>query len=290
MSTALVSRNIRYAISRFNPYVSQVDAFGCFYRYEFDHPDGVMAGDVQNNPGVFTTYGIFEAFDNHIDWSDPSQSQRGLRALSAFIRATYCDCPTDAEILERLHRELKVACVEDGFTWDSSTGHIVVNRGVALDEFDLSGVTTIEGILDLMKKINRATTRDKDNAEVIGFSKNLMEAMADAVPRERGWQEDEVRGLKYQDRCSAVMKELGITEQSAGKGAVALGIGFVRKGLNKVVEGIGEMRRDDTNEGHGMANLKFVSDADAEFALRSAVNWCHFILETHRESSMVCPF
>lgn len=145
-----------------------------------------------------------------------------------------------------------------------------------------------DGIYRKIKQINRALVRDKDNLEVIGFSKDLMEATASAVLQERGHSAESVRNMKAAERCSRAMAELGITSDN-GSGKIAEGLTLTRKALNKIVEGASEMRREDTDEGHGMAGVRVVNDSQAKLAISSALLWCHYILDKfHEESS--APF
>lgn len=84
------------------------------------------------------------------------------------------------------------------------------------------------------------------------------------------------------------MAELGITSDN-GSGKIAEGLTLTRKALNKIVEGASEMRREDTDEGHGMAGVRVVNDSQAKLAISSALLWCHYILDKfHEESS--APF
>lgn len=59
--------------------------------------------------------------------------------------------------------------------------------------------------------------------------------------------------------------------------------------MNKIVEGTSEMRREDTDEGHGMAGLRAASDSQANLALSSALLWCHYLLDRFNEKR-AAPF
>ena len=49
------------------------------------------------------------------------------------------------------------------------------------------------------------------------------------------------------------------------------------------------MRREDTDEGHGMAGLRAASDSQANLALSSALLWCHYLLDRFNEKR-AAPF
>ncbi|AHI04419.1 hypothetical protein CFAL_10765 [Corynebacterium falsenii DSM 44353] len=147
---------------------------------------------------------------------------------------------------------------------------------------NLSEISTVSGIQRKVKKLNRALVQEKDNLEVISYSKDLMEAVAGAVLMELNFPQQQVRNMQVVERCSKALSELGVTNKN-GVGKVAEGLTFLRKGLNKITEGVTEMRREDTDEGHGMPTERFVTDAQVNLAVSAALLWCNFLLDKYHE-------
>lgn len=279
----LVSLNVRGAVSALALFVSPFDAYMSWARHGFFHPDYPDPTSLRNNPNLYDSFEIFSAFSKNVKWNDQKQATKGLRALTQFTRvADFEDWDEEAEF-RRLLADLDLACGEDGFIFDHDSRTISQRQGVALDEFDLDGITTTSGINRKLKKLNRALVQERDNLEVIGLSKDLMEATASAVLIEQGLDHQKVKNMKAAERCSHAMTSLGITTEN-GAGKVAESFTLIRKASNKLVEGVTEMRRDDTDEGHGSAEVKYVSDAQANLAFSSALTWCHFLLDKFYES------
>lgn len=288
----LVSRNIRIAIRSLHPHVTPETVFKSFERVGFEHPNNVTISDVIENPGFYDSLTLFEDFDRSVDWSDANEASQGLRALNWIFSLTDLDPDYEwREFQDRLY-EIEKAASEDGFTYDQVKREISQDNVISLDELNLESFSEASGVTALIKKINRAIIA-KDNEEIVGYCKSLMEAIAGAVLLTLDLSEDEVRKLQFGDRCSLAMEKLGITENngaSSGDTKIALGLNLIRKGNNKIVEGIGQLRRDDTNAGHGMPTLTHVSDAQAQLAQFSALAWCHFIVSKHKEVKCKPPF
>lgn len=284
----LVSLNIRGAVLALSPYVTAVDAYMSWARHGFFHPEYNNPATIRQNPGFYDSLEIFSALSQNVKWNDQDQATRGLRALSQFARTAACDDYDDEREFNRILDDIRIVCEEDGFEFTEDPRTITHGYAIPLDELKLDGLSTTDGIYRKIKQINRALVRDKDNLEVIGFSKDLMEATASAVLQERGQSVESVRNMKAAERCSRAMAELGITSDS-GSGKIVEGLALTRKALNKIVAGVSEMRREDTDEGHGMAGVRVVSDSQAKLAISSALLWCHYILDKfHEESS--APF
>lgn len=284
----LVSLNIRGAVLALSPYVTAVDTYMSWARHRFLHPDYNNLSSIQQNPGFYDSLEIFSALSQSVNWSDQDQATRGLRALSQFARYASCDDYHEAQEFDRIFADIRIACKEDGFEFTECPPTISHGQAVALDELNIDGLSTTGGILRKIKQINRALVGDKDNLEVIGFSKDLMEATAGAVLQERGHSVEAVRKMNAGQRCSQAMAELGITANN-GSGKIAEGLTYTRKALNKIVEGVSEMRREDTDEGHGMAGVRVATDSQAKLAISTALLWCHYILDKFHEDG-AAPF
>lgn len=277
----LVSLNIRGAVLSLYPYVNPVDTYMSWARYGFFHPD-YNPSSIHNNPISYSSLEIFSTLSQSVNWCDQDQATRGLRALSQFARCASCDDYDDERELDRIFADIRLACMEDGFIFSKDPVAISHGEMVALDELNLEGITTTGGILRKIKQVNRALAKDKDNLEVIGFSKDLMEATAGAILQERGHSVADVRNMRASERCNKAMTELDITTNT-GSGDISQGLNFIRKGLNKIVEGISKMRRDDTDEGHGMPGVRIATDSQAKLAISASLLWCHYVLDKFHE-------
>lgn len=232
--------------------------------------------------------GIFSSLSQRVDWSDQEQASRGLRSLSQIIRMASTNEFSDEYEFNLKISDIRTACQEDGFEFKENPYTITHGDAIPLDELKLDGLSTTEGIYRKIKQLNRALVRHRDNLEVIGFSKDLMEATADAVLQELGHPEELVRKMQAAERCSNAMSEVGIVVDN-GAGKISQGLTGIRKAMNKIVEGTSEMRREDTDEGHGMAGLRAASDSQANLALSSALLWCHYLLDRFNEKR-AAPF
>lgn len=284
----LVSRNVRGAVLGMASYVAPIDAYMSWARFGFVHPEYPDPAPIRDNPNLYSSWDICSTLSRSVDWSNQEQASWGLRALSQFVRSATCDRFDDAHDFDQILDDIRVACKEDGFEFQDDPRTISQTNAIPLDELNLEGLSTTDGIYAKIKKINRALTNDKDNLEVIGFSKDLMEATAGAILKERGLSENEVRRMNATTRCSRAMAIVGITTDN-GSGKIAEGLALVRKALNKLVDGASEMRREDTDEGHGMPGTRFASDGQAQLALSTALLWCHYVLDKFHEEDSV-PF
>lgn len=223
----LVSLNIRGAVLALSPYVTAVDAYMSWARHGFFHPEYNNPATIRQNPGFYDSLEIFSALSQNVKWNDQDQATRGLRALSQFARTAACDDYDDEREFNRILDDIRIACEEDGFEFTEDPRTITHGHAIPLDELKLDGLSTTDGIYRKIKQINRALVRDKDNLEVIGFSKDLMEATASAVLQERGQSVESVRNMKAAERCSRAMAELGITSDS-GSGKIVEGLALTR--------------------------------------------------------------
>ncbi|CAB0521807.1 abortive infection family protein [Corynebacterium diphtheriae] len=285
----LVSPNIRGAVLALCPFVAPAQAYLSWSRNQFYHPDYNDLHALYWNPAVFNSVDIFTTMSKNVDWSDPDQAVRGLRALSLTIRAADYDDSYDTERkFVRAISDIRTACIEDGFVFSENPYTISHGDAIALDELNLAALSTAEGIQRKIKKINISLLKEKDNAEVVALSKDLMEAVAAAVLLERRYTEENVRKMTVGERCGKALTELGVRDDN-GAGKIVEGLNFISKALNKISMGVAEMRRDDTDEGHGMPQVRVVSDGQARLALQASLLWSNYVLDELHDQS-VPPF
>lgn len=278
----LVSRNVRGAVLTLSPYVSPFDACMSWVRYGFLNRDYPEPNELMHNPNLYDSFEIGSAYSRQVDWRDSEEASRGLRALTQFVRYAKCEDFDDERSFRLLLEDLENACREDGFEFIENPPTISQSRGISISEMNLSEISTVSGIQRKVKKLNRALVQEKDNLEVISYSKDLMEAVAGAVLMELNVPEQQVRDMQAVERCNKALSELGVTNKN-GVGKVAEGLTSLRKGLNKIAEGVTEMRREDTDEGHGMPTERFVTDTQANLAVSGALLWCNFLLDKYHE-------
>lgn len=284
----LVSQNVRGAVLALAPYVTPFEACMSWVRFKFSHPEYSTPNELRQNPGLYDSFDIGSTYSRQVNWQDPEEASRGLRALTQFTRYATLQSLDDERPFLFLLEDLKRACVEDGFEFQENPRTISQGKSISLDELDLTDISTTAGIQRKIKKINRAIVKDKDNLEVISYSKDLMEAVAGAVLKELGTSEETIRNMPAVERCSMALTELGVTTEN-GEGKVADGMTLLRKGLNKIAEGLAAMRREDTDEGHGMPGERFATDTQAQLAVSGALLWSDFLLNKYHERS-TAPF
>lgn len=279
----LVNLNIRGAVLALHPYVTPIDAYMSWARHGFFHPEYSNPSDIKNNPRLYDSMEIFSSLSQNVSWHEQEQASKGLRSLSQFIRMADFGDFSEENDFNLIISDIRIACGEDGFVFIENPYTITHGGAIALEELNLEGLSTTEGIYRKIKQLNRALVRDKDNLEVIGFAKDLMEATADSVLQELGQPEELVRRMKAAERCNKAMSELGISMDD-GAGKIAQGLTGIRKAMSKIVEGASEMRRENTDAGHGTARIRVASDSQANLALSSALLWCHYVLDRFNET------
>lgn len=284
----LVSLNLRGAVLPIAHFVAPVDVYLCWARHRFFHPEYLDHAQIAGNPSLFDPWDMCVKLSGSVDWTDQEQASNGLRALSQLLRSAVAERSQEYEI-DKIIEDVRLACNEDGFVFQEDSRTISQANAILLDELDLRGLSTTDGIYEKIKKINRALTNDRDNLEVIAFSKDLMEATAAAILLELGRPVEEVKVLRMAERCNTAMNMVGITN-GTGSGKIAEGLTLIRKALSKLVEGAGQMRREDTDEGHGMPVTRFASDAQAQLALSTALLWCGYVLGKFHEQEELAPF
>ncbi|KAA8725237.1 hypothetical protein [Corynebacterium flavescens] len=175
----LVSLNIRGAVLSLSPYVTAIDAYMSWSRHGFFHPE-YNPSAIKNNPGLYDSLKIFTCLSQNVDWGEQGQASRGLRSLSQFIRMAGYDSFSDEGDFARIISDIRTACREDGFEFREDPYTITHGEAIALNELNLDGLSTTEGIYRKIKQLNRVLVQDKDNLEVIGFSKVLLQSWGES--------------------------------------------------------------------------------------------------------------
>lgn len=284
----LISLNVRGAVYSLLDAVSPWTAISAWQRFDFDTPLS-LASVTKMNAHEYQSEEIFTQFKRDVDWTDREECTRALRAISVMIREAKAEVNDNFDPFWMNYAELERACREDGFTLDDD-GTITQADVINLEDLELSGLRTTDGLMKALKTLNRSLTAEEwDTVAVVSAAKELMEAVAASVLKDRGYSDEQIDKLRFKDRCVEVQKALGVTDETGG-GTLASGLNLVRRGLNQTLEAIRKMRSEEAMAGHGNHRLGEVSGVDAQLAVDTCRAWCRYILELHRSVPVTAPF
>lgn len=284
----LISLNVRGAVYKLLGEVDAWTSINAWQRSGFGTPAALSDVTVLN-AFEYRSDEVFTVYRDYVDWTDRSQCESALQAMSVMVRRAKANVNDHWDPFWDDYAELERACREDGFTLDED-GTLTQADVIDLEDFDLSGLKTTDGVMRSLKILNRAlTAEDRDTVEVVSAAKELMEALAASVLKDRWYTDEQIDKLQFKDRCVEAQKALGVTDETGG-GALASGLNLVRRGLNQTLEAIRKMRSDEAMAGHGNHRLGEVSGADAQLAVDTCRAWCRYILELHRSAPVEAPF
>lgn len=284
----LISTNIRGAVYKLLGEVDAWTSINAWQRYGFGTP-AALSDVTAVNASEYRSDAVFTIYRDRVDWSDREQCRRALQAMSVMVRRAKVNVDDHFDPFWGDYAELEWACREDGFTLDED-GTITQADVIDLEDLDLSGLKTTDGVMRSLKILNRAlTAEEQDTVAVVSAAKELMEAVAASVLKDRWYTDEKIDKLRFRDRCVEAQKALGVTDETGG-GALAGGLNLVRRGLNQTLEAIRKMRSDEAMAGHGNHRLGEMSGADAQLAVDTCRAWCRYILELHRSAPVTAPF
>lgn len=284
----LISLNVRGAVYKLLGEVDAWTSINAWQRAGFGTP-AALSDVTAVNASDHRSDEVFTVYRDRVDWTDRSQCKSALRAMSVMIRRAKANVDDYWDPFWTDYAELERACREDGFTLDDD-GTITQADVIDLEDLDLSGLETTDGLMKALKALNRTlTAEERDAAAVVSAAKDLMEAVAASVLKDRGYSDAQIDKLQFKDRCVEVQKTLGVTDQTGG-GAMAGGLNLVRRGLNQVLEAVRKIRSEEAMAGHGNHRVGEVSEADAQLAVDTCRAWCRYILELHRRVPEAVPF
>ncbi|WP_312977283.1 abortive infection family protein [Corynebacterium sp.] len=284
----LISTNIRGAVYKLLGEVDAWTSINAWQRYDFGTP--VALSDVTAvNASEYRSDEVFTVYRDRVDWTDREHCRRALQAMSVMIRRAKANVDDYWNPFWADYEELERACREDGFTLEED-GTITQADVIDLEDLDLSGLKTTDGLMKALKTLNRALTADeRDTAAVVSAAKELMEAVAASVLKDRYYSNEQIDRLQFKDRCIEVQNVLGVTDET-GAGVMAGGLNLLRKGLNQVLEGVRKIRSEEAMAGHGNHRVGDVSEPDAQLAVDTCRAWCRYVLELHRRVPEAVPF
>ncbi|MFE6525213.1 abortive infection family protein [Streptomyces sp. NPDC057794] len=213
----------------------------------------------------------FETYAAAVDWSDYSQVNRALLVFEDFIR--FCkQSGWEGNWLE----EVTVKLERDGLLLDER-GRITWNRRPVVARH-LEDLTDPSGILAELERVG--TTITEDPAAAIGSAKQLIEATAKTVLRERGIAVDEhakVPALVKQAQKALHLDASSVTPGPDGTDAVKKILG----GVASIAVGVAELRNRGYGTGHGQASAPSnLGVRHAHLAANAALTWCQLMLDT----------
>ncbi len=287
----LVSRNIRGAVSALAEYLDQKDILRAWLRAEFKLPKDLRDITLRN-AWSYDRSVIHDTMSASVNWADPAESTDGLRALSTItILAGRSGqiLNTDDVSLFMDFEEVRRACSEDGLKLDEN-GNISQADVVTLEDLDVSGIGTIDGVLREVKKLNQAITRDQDLSDVIGHSKSLIEAVSAAIMDAHGIPAQESRSKKVMERVSEVHRLLGIKSDDLSAGGAAVALNDIAKGLNRLVQSVQYLRNHSSDAGHANHTVPQIDPESAQLSVDCALAWCRYVLSLQARRASEAPF
>lgn len=213
----------------------------------------------------------FESYAAGVDWSDYSQVSRALLVFEDFIRF-YRQSGWEGTWLE----EVTVKLERDGLGVDERGRISWIRRPVIAR--NLENLTDPSGILAELERV--ASSIGDDPAAAIGSAKQLIEATAKTVLRERGIVIDE--NAKVPALVKQAQKALHLDASSATPGPD--GTDAVKKilgGVSSIAVGVAELRNRGYGTGHGQASVPSnLGVRHAQLAANAALTWCQLMLDT----------
>ncbi|MFJ4680696.1 abortive infection family protein [Kitasatospora sp. NPDC088783] len=229
-----------------------------------------VAPDELNYQDTGARRSSFQSYAQTVDWSDRGHVERALLVFEDLMRVARRE-----EWQGKWLEDLTVPLGRDGLRVDER-GRILWNKPPARTH-DLSGLRDPSGILVELDRVHRDLSDDPAGA--IGSAKQLIEATAKTILRERGLPIDE--NAKMPVLIKQAQKALAMDASSAIPGPD--GTDAVKKilgGAAAIAIGIAELR----NRGHGQASAPAgLGVRHAHLAANAAITWCELMLDTLRD-------
>ncbi|CAN3978204.1 abortive infection family protein [Kitasatospora purpeofusca] len=216
----------------------------------------------------------FQSYAQAVDWNDRSHVDRALLVFEDLMRVARRE-----EWQGRWLEDLVVPLERDGLKVDDR-GRILWVEPVVRTH-DLSGLSDPSGILAELDRVHRDLSDDPAGA--IGSAKQLIEATAKTVLRERGIPIDE--NAKMPLLIKHAQKALSLDASAVTPGPD--GTDAVKKilgGAAAIAVGIAELRNRGYGTGHGQASAPTgLGVRHAHLAANAAITWCELMLDTLRD-------
>lgn len=238
--------------------------------WENEHFAAVPAPSTQDSSVRRAT---FAAYAEAVDWTDQRHVERALRVFETILRRLR----RDGLITPASVEEVRDALARDGYDLDQDlrirprhAGHLHIR---------VEGLTDPSGIQAELERIRRSVAEHPDDA--IGAAKQLIEATAKVVLKERGQpvdDRDDLADLVKRSQQALLLhprRSAPLTDPDATN-AVKRILG----GLSSVALGVTELR-NQYGSGHGRHSAPSgLSPRHARLAVNAASTWCEVMLET----------
>ncbi|MFF0293717.1 abortive infection family protein [Kitasatospora sp. NPDC004614] len=233
-----------------------------------------VAPDELNYQDTGARRSSFQSYAQAVNWSDRGHVERALLVFEDLMRVARRD-----EWQGKWLEDLTVPLERDGLRVDER-GRILWTRPPTRTH-DLSGLRDPSGILVELDRVHRDLSDDPAGA--IGSAKQLIEATAKTVLRERGLPIDE--NAKMPALIKQAQKALALDASAAIPGPD--GTDAVKKilgGAAAIAIGIAELRNRGYGTGHGQASAPTgLGVRHAHLAANAAITWCELMLDTLRD-------
>ncbi|GHF42822.1 hypothetical protein GCM10018790_20850 [Kitasatospora xanthocidica] len=233
-----------------------------------------VAPDELNYQDTGARRSSFQSYAQAVDWSDRSHVERALLVFEDLMRVARRD-----EWQGKWLEDLTVPLERDGLTVDER-GRILWIKTPPRTH-DLSGLRDPSGILAELDRVHRDLSDDPAGA--IGSAKQLIEATAKTVLRERGLPIDEnakMPALIKQAQKALALDASAVIPGPDGTDAVKKILG----GAAAIAVGIAELRNRGYGTGHGQASAPTgLGVRHAHLAANAAITWCELMLDTLRD-------
>jgi hypothetical protein len=218
----------------------------------------------------------FDSYADAVDWRDEDQVIRALRVFESIL----CRLRRETWLSDEEESELRTLLATDGCRLDADlrihtprTAHLRVH---------LEALGEASGIAAELDRVRRFGTEYPDDA--IGAAKQLIEATAKLVLRERGLPVDDSMTLPpliKQAQQALLLHPAAPPEGSAGVAADnADSIKRILGALSSAAIGVAELR-NRYGTGHGrLAVPTGLGPRHARFAVGTAATWCELLLDT----------
>jgi hypothetical protein len=266
MSGDLIRRGTRNAFRSLATSIGQAKVAGFWQDEGFAPVDELDYGDTSVRRWTFQSYA------ERVDWGDLAQVERALRVFEWQLRwlarqETHTDSDFD---------DVRAWLERDGLLLDD--GHkIRWSRPVGL-EHSLHALDEASGIRAELDRAHRALPEDPAGA--IGAAKQLVEATAKVVLRERGLPVND--NATVPDLVKAAQQALNLHPSAVQPGAdSADGLKKILGGVSAIAIGIAELRNRGYGAGHGQTRAPSgLGPRHARLAVNAATTWCQLLLDT----------
>ncbi len=217
--------------------------------------------------------GLFDAYASRIDWSDPNEVGRVIRAFDEVLSWGLADNEYTEKALARVRRTLE----HDGYTVDDERRIMHISTR-PLAELPLEQLRDPSAIEEHLRRLD--STGDADPPLAISSAKALVEATCKHVLEELEQSYDDKADLP--SLAKAVQKALH-PDQIAPTAKGRTTIVRTLSNLSQVAIGLAELRNEYGPDHGRTRSTSGMRPRHAHLAIGAAQTYCRFLLETLRD-------